>query len=163
MGQCITRGNNMVHLLGYTWCTSVDPENFVRGGITQLWHFCVFFFFSWWGERGSKYIYHLKRTIIGPPAKRHLNDVSLAGWWWSNIKCWLGNFMIASVFLRNPIALWFSSLGFLSEEMIDHRLPIERPSKTLIRLRRCAGWSASSIGAPFAGNQLLQCILVRHT
>ena len=50
------------------------------------------FFFSWWGERGSKY--HYKRAIIGLPAKCHLNGVSLVGRWWPNIECWLGSFMI---------------------------------------------------------------------
>ena len=29
-------------------------------------------FFSWWGER--EFTYHYKRAIIGPAAKRHLND-----------------------------------------------------------------------------------------
>ena len=47
-----------------------DPESYVRGGPTLT-------FFSWWGEGGSKYHF---RDIIGPPAKRHLNGVSLAGW-----------------------------------------------------------------------------------
>ena len=49
-------------------------------------------FFSWWGDRGSKY--HYKWAIIGPPVKRHLNDVSLVGRWWPNIECWLGIFVI---------------------------------------------------------------------
>ena len=49
-------------------------------------------FLSWWGERGSKY--HHKQTIIGPPAKRHLNGVSLACPWWPNIECWLGSLVI---------------------------------------------------------------------
>ena len=31
-------------------------------------------FFSQRGERGSKY--HYKQTIIGPPAKRHLNALA---------------------------------------------------------------------------------------
>ena len=50
------------------------------------------FFFSWWGERGSKC--HKKQAIIGPPVKRHWNGISLAGRWWANIKCWLGSFAI---------------------------------------------------------------------
>ena len=44
---------------------------------------------------GSKY--HLFRVIIGPPTKRHLNGVSLAGRWWpmmTLIECWLSNFVI---------------------------------------------------------------------
>ena len=36
-----------------------------------------------------------KRAIIELPAKRHLNGVSLAGRWWSNIDFWLiGSFAI---------------------------------------------------------------------
>ena len=42
----------------------------------QLWR-CFFFFFSWWWEGESKY--HYKRAMIGLPAKRHLNYISLAG------------------------------------------------------------------------------------
>ena len=34
------------------------------------------------------YIHH------GPPAKRHLNGVSLAGQLWPNIECWFGSFVI---------------------------------------------------------------------
>ena len=37
---------------------------------------------------------HYKRAIIGPPAKRHLNGVWLAGRWWLNIECWLGSFVV---------------------------------------------------------------------
>ena len=38
-------------------------------------------------------------TISGPssfcpPAKHHLNGVSLACWWWPKIECWLGSFII---------------------------------------------------------------------
>ena len=51
-------------------------------------------FFSWWWEGGSKY--HYKRAIIGPPAKRHLNGVSLAGPWFPNIECWFCSFVIFS-------------------------------------------------------------------
>ena len=43
-------------------------------------------------DEGSKY--HFKRAIIGPPAKRHLNCVSLACRCWPNIECWLGSFVI---------------------------------------------------------------------
>ena len=63
-----------------------DPESFVRG--VQLWQR---FFLVWWGEEGSKY--HYKRAMIGPPAKRHLNGVSLACRWWPYIECWLGSFV----------------------------------------------------------------------
>ena len=62
-----------------------------------------------WEEGGSKY--HYKRAIIGPPAKRHLNGVSLACRWWPNIECWLGSFKIfqgiRTSIARNPIFLWF--------------------------------------------------------
>ena len=33
-------------------------------------------------------------AIIGPPAKRHLNGVSLAGRWWPNTECWLVSFVV---------------------------------------------------------------------
>ena len=70
-----------------------DPESFLQRGPTI---FIVFsYFFSWLGERGSKYNY--KGAIIGPSAKRHLNGISLAGRWWPNTECWLVSF----------IALWF--------------------------------------------------------
>ena len=62
----------------------------------------VFFFFSWWGEGGSKC--HYKWTIIGPPAKRHWNGISLECQWWLNIVCWGSG----PVMVRNPIFLWFS-------------------------------------------------------
>ena len=42
--------------------------------------------------RGFKYRY--KRAIFGPPAKRHLNGVSLAGRWWPKIERWFGSFVI---------------------------------------------------------------------
>ena len=39
-----------------------------------------------------KYLY--KRAIIGPPAKRHLNDASLECRYWPYIEMWLGSFVI---------------------------------------------------------------------
>ena len=36
----------------------------------------------------------IKRAIICPPAKRHLNGVLLACRCWPNIECWLGSFVI---------------------------------------------------------------------
>ena len=39
--------------------------------------------------RGSKH--HYMRAIIGPPAKHHLNGISLVYRWWPNIECWLGS------------------------------------------------------------------------
>ena len=70
------------------------------------------FFFNLIREEGSKYDYFWG-AIIGPPANRHLNGVSLAGRWWPNNECWLGSFVIfrglGSVLLRDPIFLWFST------------------------------------------------------
>ena len=54
-----------------------------RGTLTTV----LFSVFSWWGEGCSKC--HYKRAIIGPPAKRHLNGISLVCGWWPNIECWL--------------------------------------------------------------------------
>ena len=60
---------------------------FYRGGLTLT---TFFFFFSVDERRGLEY--HYKRAIIGPPGKRHLNGVSLAGRWWPNIEfSWLGS------------------------------------------------------------------------
>ena len=44
-------------------------------------------------SKGSNFD-NVKWAIIGPQTKRHLNDVSLAGQWWPNIKCWLGSFVV---------------------------------------------------------------------
>ena len=68
-----------------------DPESFVRG-VQRLFYF-LFIFLVWWGEEeGSKY--HYKWAIVGLPAKRHSNGVSLAGRWWPNIECWISSFVI---------------------------------------------------------------------
>ena len=67
-------------------------RKFFQRGSNFFYVFFVCFFFSWVGERGSKY--HYKRAIIGPPAKRHLNGVSLAGRWWPNTACWLVSFVV---------------------------------------------------------------------
>ena len=59
----------------YTWHheeASADPESFVRGGPTLA----RFFFLV---EEGRADSGNQKWAIIGPPAKRHLNGVSLAG------------------------------------------------------------------------------------
>ena len=45
----------------------------------------------------------LKSAIHGPPAKRHLNGVSLTCLWWPNTECWLGSFVIFQV-IRTSIA-----------------------------------------------------------
>ena len=62
-------------------------------------------FLSWRGKKGS--IYHYKRTIIGPPAKLHLNCVSLACRWRPNIESGLSALWFfkwsEKVLLRNPI------------------------------------------------------------
>ena len=70
------------------WLHNTRIQKVLSDGV-QLWQR---FFFSWWGEGGSKY--HYKRAIIAPPAKRHLNGVSLACRWLPNIECWLGSFVI---------------------------------------------------------------------
>ena len=57
------------------------------------------FVFRWLGDRGSKYHYEL--AIIGSPAKRHLNGVSLAGRWWPNTECWLVRFVVLQVIRTN--------------------------------------------------------------
>ena len=86
--------------------TCVDPESFARGDPT----FFFSFFFSLMREEESKY--HYSWSIIGPPARRHLNGVSLVGRWWPNIEWWIGSLVIlrgsGPVLLRNPIFLSFS-------------------------------------------------------
>ena len=70
-------------------------------------------FFSWWAVGGSKN--HYKRAIIGPTAKRHLNTVSIACWWWPSIECWLGSFVIFQWIwtraVKKPYILWFFQGG----------------------------------------------------
>ena len=49
---------------------------------------------------------------MGPPAKRHLNGVSLAYRFWPNIECWLGSCDFSGgpdyYCSKNTIFLWFS-------------------------------------------------------
>ena len=45
-----------------------------------------------------------KRAIIGPPAKRHLNGVSLVGRWWPNIECCFGSFVVVLQRIRTSFA-----------------------------------------------------------
>ena len=45
-----------------------DPESFVRGDPTLTTFFYCFFFLI---DEGGGSMYHYKRAIIGPPAKRH--------------------------------------------------------------------------------------------
>ena len=64
----------------------------------------VFFLNLMRGELGDQK--HFMRAIIGPPAERHLNGVSLACRYWPNIECWLGNSVIfqgfRTSFSKNP-------------------------------------------------------------
>ena len=59
-------------------------------------------FFSWWWYKGSKC--RFKLAIIRPPAKRHLNGVSLACRWWPNIECYLGS-LVPFQGIRTSIAM----------------------------------------------------------
>ena len=87
---------------------------FLKGIQLCLLFFCCFFFCCCClGERGSKY--HYKQTIIGPPAKRHLNGVSrradggptlIAGL----VALWFYRGS-GTKLLRNPIFLWFFREG----------------------------------------------------
>ena len=58
----------------------------------QLWQcFNVVVFLNIFYEGWEEWI---TPVIIGSPAKHHLNGVLLVYWWWPNIECWLGSFMI---------------------------------------------------------------------
>ena len=81
-----------------------------RGSIFDNGFFLSFFFFFLEG-RDDPNKYHYKRALIGLPAKRHLNGVSLACRLWPKIECWYGSLWFFNgsgpVLLRNPIFLWF--------------------------------------------------------
>ena len=118
-----------------TWLHS-QKVLFVRGGGGGGCPTLTTFFFSWWWNRGSKH--HYKRAIIGPPAKHHLNGVSLIDNPTSviyirslpNMECWLGSFVILrgtklvcleTLFwwffrggVRTPTPLWNSPMSCLS-------------------------------------------------
>ena len=131
-------------LIRLSWCLAyTNPESLSGGGSN-----CDRFFFSWWDEGGSKY--HYKWAIIGPPAKRHLNGVSLVCWWWPNIECWLGSFVIfrgsRPVLLRNPIFLWFFRV-------------VRTPGPPLW-IRTCLGWSGYNNNIGFLMS-LLHCGVFR--
>ena len=64
-----------------------DPESFSRGDPTLTTFFLV-------DDGREDPNTTLSGAIIGPPAKRHFNGVSLAGRWWPNIECWLGSFVV---------------------------------------------------------------------
>ena len=61
--------------------------------------------------RGERSKFHYKSAIIDPPAKCHLNGVSLARRWWPNIECWLGRFVIfqgvRTSIAKKPFFSWF--------------------------------------------------------
>ena len=54
------------------WTACVDPKGFVREGPTLT------FFFILLEGSGLNTTVHYKRAITGPPAKCHLNGVSLS-------------------------------------------------------------------------------------
>ena len=60
------RSNYMVVLLLFCCCSHTRIQKVLSEGSNYDKVFS-----GYWGEIGSKY--HLKRAIIGPPAKRHLN------------------------------------------------------------------------------------------
>ena len=86
----------------------VRIQNFFSEGV-QLWQ-CFFLLLL---MSGSKY--HLFQAIIGPPAKHHLNGVSLGCQWWPIIEGWLSSFVIFQgiqiSIAKKPYTLWFSG-GF---------------------------------------------------
>ena len=55
----------------------------------QLWQRFLLLFLM----RAERIQIEQKRVIIGPSAKRYLNDISLAGRRWPNIEFWLGRFV----------------------------------------------------------------------
>ena len=79
--------------------TCADPESFVGGGPLLTTFFFSFVFLE---GREDPSQYHYKRAIIDPPAKRHLNGVSMACRYWPKIECWLGILVIFQ-------AVWTSS------------------------------------------------------
>ena len=62
--KCCQRESNFDNRKERTFLSCADPPNVVRGG-----QILTTFFFSLWGEGGSKYLYW--RAMIGPPEKRH--------------------------------------------------------------------------------------------
>ena len=69
-----------------------DPESFVRGcPFLTMVFFLPFFLLFFLEGRDDPNKYHYKRALIGLPAKRHLNGVSLACQLWPKIECWYGS------------------------------------------------------------------------
>ena len=75
----------------FTLICAITVQKILSEGV-PFWH--LFFFLVDEGWENPILKYHYKRAIISPPAKRHLNGVSLACWWWPNIECWLGSLVI---------------------------------------------------------------------
>ena len=108
------------------WRTGADPESLVRGG-PNVTFFLVY----------EKSKYHYMWDIIGPPAKRHWNGVSLTSRWWPNIECWLGSFVIFQV-IRSSIAKKPYIFVIFSRGV---RTPCTPPPPLWIRAWRIAGES----------------------
>ena len=92
-GQCYMIIHWRSHIVNKGFRNGFHARNqkFMSEGV-QLWQRFLLFFLLM-REGGSKY--HFKRVTIGPPAKRHIIGVSLAGRYWPNIECWLGTFVIS--------------------------------------------------------------------
>ena len=117
-------------------------QNVLSEGVQHLQRFFFLLcFLSWWGESRSKY--HYKWAFICPPAKHHLNGVSLAGRCWPYIKCLFGSFVISQgsgpILLKNIYFLWFFRGG-------PDPLPSPPPSldpRMLVFIRACAVTNAN--------------------
>ena len=80
-------------MLFSSYSSCADPESCQRGSNFDIFLFVIFLDDE--GCEDQKYHkFTTKKAIIGPPAKCHLNGVLLAGGYWPNIECWLGNFVI---------------------------------------------------------------------
>ena len=85
-------------------------RNFFQRGFNFYIFFLLSLFLLLLGERRSKY--HYKRAIISPPAKRHLNGVSLAGRWWPNTECWLVSFVVLQEIQTNIAKIPYIFVNF---------------------------------------------------
>ena len=87
MSFCLARfGYKLLKVISWH-ITSTDPESLVRGDPTQLWQTLFL-------DEGERILLPLKVDHHWPPAKGHLNGVSLAGRWWPTVEHWLGSFVI---------------------------------------------------------------------